>query len=416
MKRLELAEHSRVPLVSLLGANAISLFGSMLTVVALPWFVLQTTGSASKAGLTLAVDTVPILFAGLFGGVLVDRFGFKRSSILSDLASAVGTGAIPLIYFTVGISFWQLLVIVFLASLVNQPGKTARTSLIPDLAEKANMPLRRVNSIAQSIPRFALLFGPPLAGILVSLMGAANVLFIDALSYVVSALIVAIGITRAESSASRPEQSFVSETLTGLRHIGHDRLLFWLVVSFSIGSLVAEPVYSIVYPVFARQIYHSAVSLGLMFSALAIGSLAGLGIYAVFGSRIPTRPALIVGFGTRALVFCVMVVLPSLPVLLVMIAVESLVFEPINPMTTSIMQERTPAEMRGRVFGTISAIGVGTLPIGTMIGGFLIAGPGLVTTMAIVAAASVLQTLSFFVIPAFREVPEPIPVTAMDNA
>ncbi len=405
MNPLACAQGRRVPLTTLLAANAVSEFGSMLTLVALPWFVLQTTGSASKAGITLAVDTVPILFAGLFGGVLVDRLGYKSSSVLADLGSGVVVGAIPLVYLTLGTRFWQLLVLVFLASLVNQPGRIARTSLIPDLAEEAGMPLVRVNSLVQSIPRLALLLGPPIAGVLISLVGASHVLFIDAATFAVSALLVLVGIPHVTQPSETAGGSMFGDVLAGLKYIKSDSLLLWLMIMSSIGSLVAEPLYTIVYPVYARQVYGNAVSLGLMFSALAAGCLAGLGLYTLFGTRIPYRVIFVGGFAARAVALWIMVLLPALPVLLAAIAIESFCFEPINPLLISMYQERTPAGMRGRVFGTANAIAVGTLPVGTIIGGFLLAGPGLVPTVVIIACACAVHVAILATLPAFRDMP-----------
>ena len=405
MNPLARTTNRRAPLVALLSANAVSEFGSMLTMVALPWFVLQTTGSASKAGITLAVDTVPILFAGLFGGVLVDRLGYKPSSVLADICSGLVVGAIPLLYATLGITFWQLLVLVFLASLVNQPGRISRTSLIPDLAERAAMPLVRVNSLVQSIPRLALLLGPPIAGVLVSLVGASHVLFIDSATFVVSGLLVLAGIPKSVQPTEQASGSMLSDVLAGFKYIASDSLLLWLMIMCSVGSLVAEPLYTIVYPVYARQIYGSAVSLGLMFSALAAGCLAGLGFYTLFGTRIPYRVIFVGGFAARAVALWIMVMLPSLPILLAAIAIESFCFEPINPLLISIYQERTPAGMRGRVFGTANAIAVGTLPVGTIIGGFLLAGPGLVPTIVIIACACAVHVAIMAALPAFRDMP-----------
>jgi MFS family permease len=406
----ELFVHRTAPLVSLLAANAVSLLGSMFTFVALPWFVLQTTGSASKAGITLAVDGIPVFIAGAFGGVLVDRVGYKPSSVLSDVATGLLIGLIPALYFTAGLSFGALLILVFLASLASQPGNTARSSLIPDLAERAGLGLTRVNSIDQAVPRMALLLGPPLAGILVVLVGASKVLWIDAVTFFVSATVVALMVPRTATGYERSEHSTLAEMFAGFRHVLRDRVLFWIVTMSAIGSLIAEPIYTIVFPVYAHQVLDSAVALGLMYSALALGSLGGLALYAVAGARIPHRVVLIGGFAVRAASFWVLVTLPSLPIVLGSIVINAICFEPMNPLITSLLQQRTPAGMRGRVFGAYHAIGVSTLPLGTLVGGFLLAGPGLVPTLLVIASASAVQALAMLAIPAFQTAPAPVEV------
>src|SRR6476620_7677977 len=103
----------RRPILGLLTANAISQVGSALTVIAIPWFVLQTTGSAAKTGLTGFFVALPFLITGIFGGTVVDRLGYKRSSVIADSVSGIGIALVPLLYYTVGLAFWQLLALVF---------------------------------------------------------------------------------------------------------------------------------------------------------------------------------------------------------------------------------------------------------------------------------------------------------------
>src|SRR5947209_5316139 len=168
----------RLPITALTTAGIVSLTGSMLTNVAITWFVLQTTGSAAKTGLTGIFAMLPFIIGGVFGGALVDRLGFTRMSVLADLTSGLTIALIPLLYHSFGLAFWQLLALTFLANLFNTPGNTARQSLVPDLAALAGMRLERANALVQSIPRFATLFGPPLAGVLIALFGASNVLWL----------------------------------------------------------------------------------------------------------------------------------------------------------------------------------------------------------------------------------------------
>ena len=126
-----------VPLYSLFLANAISLVGNVFSLIAIPWFVLQTTGSATQTGITGFFTILPVVLAGFFGGTLIDRLGYKRTSIIADLASCVTTALIPILYITIGLEFWQLIILVLLGALLDAPGGTARAALLPELAEQA---------------------------------------------------------------------------------------------------------------------------------------------------------------------------------------------------------------------------------------------------------------------------------------
>src|SRR5699024_5901330 len=109
----------------------------------IPWFVLTTSGSATNTALSVAVGTVPVILTGIFGGAIVDRVGYRRSSIVSEIASGISTLLIPLLYFTIGIELWQLLALVFAGALLDSPGVSARRSLFPDLVPQTSMTLDR---------------------------------------------------------------------------------------------------------------------------------------------------------------------------------------------------------------------------------------------------------------------------------
>ena len=93
--------------------------------------MLVTTGSAAKTGITLFFSITPIVIAGFFGGALVDRLGYKRTSIIADLASGVTVAAIALCHQLDLLSFPLLLALVFLGALLDAPGGTARAALVP---------------------------------------------------------------------------------------------------------------------------------------------------------------------------------------------------------------------------------------------------------------------------------------------
>src|SRR5690348_15936824 len=105
--------HGRAELLCLIAANAISQLGNVIAVVALPWFVLETTGSAALTGLTAFCTTVPLALGAVVAGPLVDLLGARRASILSDLGAAVVIAGIPLLHGVELLRFWVVLVLAF---------------------------------------------------------------------------------------------------------------------------------------------------------------------------------------------------------------------------------------------------------------------------------------------------------------
>lgn len=401
----------RRPLLALLIANTISQIGNSLTFMAIPWFVLATTGSASKTGIAVAVGAVPIIISGVFGGAIVDRLGYKQTSVISDLASGVTTLLIPLLYETVGLAYWQLLVLVFLGAILDSPGNTARQSLFPDLVALANVSLERGNAAWNVTRRIAGLLGPPLAGVLIAAIGASNLLWIDAATFAISAIVIAVGIPSTAKAtvdaAGRGFRRYAGEVAEGFRFLFNERVILWMVLSFTLGSLLAEPIYSVVLPVYARDVFGSARELGFIFAALGAGSLVGNGLYAALGPRASRRLILIGGFAIRAAAFWVMVTTPSWWVIAIAIFISAATFEPINPLFMTVAQERIPAGLRGRVFGATGAVGAGTVPIGVVLYGFLLDGIGLHPTLVVFSIVNTALPLAMLAMPAFRYMQRP---------
>src|SRR5919106_1323612 len=186
----------RVPLFSLFVADAVSLTGNAVSQLAIPWYVLITTGSPTLTGLAVFFNTLPVVLAGFFGGVVVDRLGFRTTSVVADIASAGAVAAIPLLHSTVGIELWQLLALVFVGALLDAPGATARAALFPDVVELARTPIERAAGVRGAIQQGAFLVGAPVGGVLVAELGATDALWLNSASFLVSAVLVAIAVPR----------------------------------------------------------------------------------------------------------------------------------------------------------------------------------------------------------------------------
>ncbi len=393
----------RAPLLALLSANTISLVGSTLTMIALPWFVLQTTGSAAKTGLAGFFLFLPAFIAGIFGGTLVDRFGYKRVSIAADIISGLAIALIPLFYYTIGLAFWQLLALVFLAGLLEIPGLTARRSLLPELAVMARVRLERVNASFEAIQHLALLLGPPIAGILIVWLGASNVLWIDAATFVASALIVAPAIPASLAAAKQATTSrYRDELRAGLRFLRHDRLLLSLAVCLAITNFFGNTLFAVLLPVYVKQTFDSPTVLGLMASSYGAGALVGAMIFGAIGHRLPRRATWIAAFTVSPLLFWALTTSLPLPVVLAAIALVGVVGGPTNPLLVTIRHERIPKELRGRVFSTFSAIAQVAAPLGVLCAGGLVEAIGLRTTVLILAVCAQTVGFAMFFVPAFH--------------
>jgi MFS family permease len=371
--------------------------------IAIPWFVLQTTGSATHTGITGFFAILPVVLAGFFGGTLIDRLGFKRTSVISDLASGLTTALIPLLYLTIGLEFWQLIVLVFLGALLDAPGGTARHALLPELAEQAGMPIERATSLAHVIERSARLVGAPLAGVLIGILGTANVLWLDATSFFISAAVVWIFVPKLTTHGEEKPGDYFNELKDGLRFITHDQLILTMVIMLMLTNFLDAYFGGVLQPVYVKEVYGDAFSLGLLLSANGGGAVIGGLIFAAIGYRLPRHATFVAAFVFTGLRFWVYALYPPVWILILVTLITSLGAGPISPIVGAVEFERIPPHMRGRVFGAITA-GVGlAMPLGLLLGGVLTENLGTFIMMVGLATAQFILTLSMAFIPAMKE-------------
>ena len=392
---------SRVPIVTLLASNALSIMGNVMTQVAVPWFVLQTTGSPARTGVAGFFQFLPVVIAGFFGGTLVDRLGYRRTSVVSDLASGATVAAIPLLYATVGLEFWQLLALVFLGALLDTPGVTARSALIPEAAEGAGWSLERASGANAVVERSARLAGAPLAGILIATMGATNVLWVDAATFLISAIAVRIGLPMAYGHVGE-RFGYLHELRDGLRYLRRERVLVAIMLIVAVTNFL-DAATMILLPVYADAIYGSPVSLGLMVGALGGGSVVAALLFAARGHLASRRKLFVACFMGVTIRYPVLALFPSLGVAVAGEALAGAACGPLNPIIDTVKYERVPVHMRGRVFGVVGAVAWAALPLGILLGGFFIEWVGLRAAIILIGIAYLATTLTLWFIPALRD-------------
>jgi MFS family permease len=391
-----------MPLYALYTADAISLTGNAVAQIAIPWYVLTTTGSATLTALVVFFNFVPIVLAAFFGGVVVDRLGFRAASIVADLASSAAVAAIPLLAATVGVEIWQLMILVFAGALLDAPGATARAALFPDIVALAGVPMERASGLRSGIQQGAQLIGAPLGGVLVAAVGATAALWIDAASFLVSAAIVVLLVPRPRHEAQAPRGRFFAELGEGLRFIWSRRLVRAIVLMVLLSNLIEAPG-SVVLAVFARDEYGSAADFGLLVGALGGAALAGALGYSLVGHRLPRRKTFLVCFAGVPIGYLALAAQPTLPVAIAALVLAGFAAGPINPLLFTVQTEIVPAELRGRVFGAIRAGAWAAIPLGILLGGLLVSAIGAPATFLVMGVLLATVIGYGFLNPAFRE-------------
>lgn len=412
-------------LVGLLGALGVSMLGTRMTFLAVPWFVLATTGSPTDAGVVAAAELTPYVLVQALGGPFVDRHGAWRISISSDVVAAVLMGAIPLLHELSALPLGGLIVLVALAGSVRGAGDAARHVLVPGVGERAGIPMERAAGFYDGVNRGAMLIGAPLAGVLIGLTSAVNVLALDAASFLLSAAAIRTLVPRAAEPGraaaeddSATGQSYLSSLREGFAHLRADRLLLGIAAMVLVTNLLDQAGGAVLIPVWAKQVAHSAVALGLLSGVFSAGAVLGNLATTWLGPRLPRRWTYAVGFlltgGPR---FFALALAATVSPLLAVFFLSGLGAGGLNPILGAVEYERVPRHLQARVLGAVGATAWAGIPVGSLAGGALAEGLGVRGALALVGAIYLVTTLAPFVFPVWRQMdrrrePEPLAAAA----
>ena len=395
---------SRRALVGLLAAEAVSLTGTRLSMLALPWFVLTTTGSATRTGLVTFAEMAPYVVIKALGGPVIDRLGPRPVSIGADAASALFVGAIPLLYLLGWLPFWSLVGLVALAGSVRGPGDAAKDTLIPDVTSQAQVPLERVTGLSGTIERLASTVGPAVAGLLIGWLDAVSVLALDAATFVAAGVIIA---GTAPSRHRAAEESSIGGYLhqlgEGLAFLRRERLLRSLIVMVGTTNLL-DAALTVLILLWARDHGLGASAVGLTWSVMGVtavlGSLAAAGV----GHRLPRRTTYLVGFFVAgAPRFVVLAFGAPLWLVLVINAVSGLGAGFLNPIINAVVIERIPRPLLGRVGALGDSMAWAGIPFGGPVGAGLVTLFGLAPALLACGAVYLLATTLPGLRPEWRE-------------
>lgn len=403
------SRRDRLAITLLVVASGISLTGNSLTALVIPWFVYVTTGSAARTGVVAFFSLVPVVVAGMAGGLLVDRVGFKRASIVSDVLSGATVAIIPILHLAGRLEYWHLLVLVFAGALLDIPGSAARQSMIPGLAARAGMSLERANAGMQMANAVAMIGGPLAAGLLMSVLGAANVLFIDAGSFVVSALLVAFFVpwrwtNDAPERVQPANEGVVREALAGARLIVRDPFLGAVLRLSVVANFLFSALFAVALPVFAKEVFDDPRVLGLIMAGFGGGSLAGTIALGIIGPRVQRARVLLGGIGLMAAGLWLLPWASAVAVSVAGAAILGLANGPVNATMMVILQERVPEHMLGRVYASLMALIQIASPIGVIIAGLVLESVAVSLVLAGIAAIFSLVAVSAVLTPEIRSV------------
>ncbi len=323
--------------------------------VALLWFVYATTGSALKMTVIGVLQTVPPLVFGPFAGVYLDRVPKRTAMIVIDVVRTGLLALIPVLYVAGFLTLAWLYVLVFGIAMFSMAFGPALNATLPLLVKKDQ--LTRINALMQSAMTIGQLLGPALSGMLIAVIGAQNVLFVNAGAFLVSAF-CKLPLRLPHVEPVRTSRSPVKQAMNDLRDgwrfvfIQH-RLLLLLMIVASVFSLGATG-FVYLLPVIGDRILHvGSVTLGWLWSSLSLGILAAT-LWLVWKRQesICRRLwTLVVAAAVGGGAALALLLIPSLALAAGLIAAIGGSSGLVTPIVSASLQERTPKDLLARVFG-----------------------------------------------------------------
>ncbi len=391
-------------ILALLSAEIISSLGSQMTFLALPWFVLTTTGSTTRMGMVLAAELLPMALLGIPSGVVVTRLGARRTMLVSDLCRVPLMASIPILYSAGLLSFGLLLVLVFMLGVFIAPYFSAQRLVLPELVGDDQTVLTQANAVVEAGSRLTILLGPITAGLLIAWIGATNVLYVDAASYAVSFLLLFSLVPRRPPLRAAEGDGGV---LAGLRFIFGDSLLRPMMLTVIFLHMFAQAIF-ISLPVLAYRHYDaSAHTAGFLIAAFGAGSVIGALAAIPLAKRVPPIRLATIGIvWVSAPLLLLGVAMPSIGVMGVLFAagLGAVATSPIMALLTT----RAPDELRAKVMTAVITIVTISGPLTVLVVGRLLESIDVRTLLFALAIGRVAMAVAFAMIVPRRATP-PVP-------
>jgi MFS family permease len=391
-------------------SQTVSQFGSQVSVLALPLVAIVILGeSAFAVALLGTVEFLPFLLFSLPAGVWVDRLPRRPMLVAADVVRAAALITVPIAYWLDALTIWQLYVVGFAVGVGTVFFDVAYQSYLPSLVARDD--LSEGNSKLEISRSAAQLGGPGLGGVLISILTAPVAVAADAISFVVSALLVS-RIRAGERRPAREERrSLLSELWEGLRYVLRHEYVRGMAASVAIFNFFGNVGGSIILVYLVRDLGLSAATIGLVLGLGNVGFLAGAFVAKRVQARLGVGRTIV---GSMALSPFGLLLVPlatretAAPLLVASGAIVGFAVVLYNVSAISLMQAITPDRLLGRMNASRRFLVWGVIPLGSLTGGALATTIGLRPTLFVgaIGASLAILPLLFSPVRSLQRVPD----------
>ncbi|WP_327581066.1 MFS transporter [Nonomuraea sp. NBC_00507] len=395
------------PMAGVLAAMAVSLTGTRVSAIALPWFVLTTTGSAVWTGVVAFAEMAPYVLVKALTGPLVDRMGPRRISWVADVVSALAAVAVVLLFMLGRLPLGVIIVAVAVIGAARGPGDLAKEVMVPEAAERGRVPLERATGLMGVTDRLASTVGPAVGGALVALLGSLGALGVSAVCFALGSMIVAVALPRGMGHRTQEREAregYWRRFGQGFVFLRGEPMLRAMIVMVAVTNLLDAAYGQVLAPVWAKESGHGPAVLGLNNSVISLTAVGGSLVAAAIAHRMRRRPVFFVAFllaGPPK--FVILAADVPVPAVVVVLAVSGFCGGFLNPILSAISYERIPRHLLGRVNALGSSLAWAGIPLGGVLAGVAVAGAGVAPVLLICGVAYALTTTLTGLRPASRD-------------
>ena len=356
-------------LAGLISAELISLTGSSMTFVALPFFVLVTTGSTAKMGWVLGAEMLPIAIFGIPAGTVIAKLGAKKTMLISDAARGPLMLVIPILNHYGKLSFPALLGTTFAIGIFAAPYFGSSRLIVPEVAGEDEQAVASVNAVLSGANQITQLAGPVLAGVLMGLTTPATVLVVDGATYVVSFLIIATVVRvgkRVEAAAAQ------KGVLSGLKFLMGDSLLGPMMIAACVINFVAQGIVLGVQAIDYFRYDASRYDIAFLFGGFGVGALLGSLVAQQLTQKMPLLKLAAIAIVCMPLPLFLLAPHTPWPVATVVIAAFAFFTPLVNAPVIGLLTVRTPPELRPKVMTAVMTVASMAGPFGFIVAGYLL--------------------------------------------
>ena len=383
--------HSHLLALAALFASA----GNSAVHIAIPWLVLETTGSSANAGVVLGISGFSVIFTAPIIGGLIAVLGARPVSIWADIISAGSVVLFPIVGSLFGLNLTSLLIIAIVGAMFDPAGATARKSLIQAVAERDGLSLIKFNGTYEAAATIGTVLGPTGAALAISFVGINATFYLIAIVFVLAsclAFFIPVVTTYTKSDESFSVKNVFKETRIGMSALWNDKPLLSLVGLYTLLTAIYMPVESIVLSRYFRDL-NEPRTLGFVLSAMSVGIVIGALQFHRAVRIFSPGNMVIVSMTLIGAVVCAMAFLPNAIIFIGLGLALGLAFGPVSPMSNYLVQQRMPQHLHGPVFGTQFSLMYLATPAGTLALGLIVQSVSIAPLLFVIGALFIVVTL-----------------------